>query len=304
MNQIRINDIDNLDYLKNLIFQNNIADFEKEINSIVIKGREDFKEKEILEKSLYLLDLTTLHNTDNKQDIEKLIENSHFNINGVEGYVAGLCIFSNLLPILNSFNINKDIKKVVVSGGFPTGQMFLNSKLTDISFAIENNADEIDIPINRGLFFENRKELERELIEIKNLINQANNVKLKVILETGELQTLKNVYDASMIAMECGADFIKTSTGKISTGADIYSSAVMMIAIRDFLKKSNNEKLIGFKAAGGLKNKEQIFAFISLFYFFISKKYCNKSSFRFGCSNLKNEIINNLKKYKNNNFVI
>jgi deoxyribose-phosphate aldolase len=295
MKIVKINEINDIDNLHKLIFQDNREDFEKEIDNIILKEEENFDKEEILEKTLEVLDLTSLNNVDNKQSLEDLVKQGTFIVKNKEKHVAGLCTFSNLLPLLNSIKINKNIKKVVVSGGFPTGQLSLEAKIKDIEFAISNNADEIDIPINRGLFFEDKKELERELKVIKNIVNQKDNVKLKVILETGELKNLKNVYDASILAMNCGADFIKTSTGKINVGADKYSSAVMLIAIRDFLKENNYTKLVGFKAAGGVRTITQVLEFISLFYFFISKEYFNKSLFRLGCSNLKNEIISNLK---------
>jgi deoxyribose-phosphate aldolase len=296
MQVIKINEIKEEDYIKSLIFEEDRVNFEKKIDTIILDELINIDKVRVLEESLSVLDLTSLNDTDNRQSLENLIAQSTFFINNNEKHVAGLCTFSNLLPLLNSIKTNKDIKSVVVSGGFPTGQMSLEAKKQDIIFAINNGADEIDIPINRGLFFEDRKELERELKTIKSIVNQRDNVKLKVILETGELKNLRNVYDASMLAMRCGADFIKTSTGKTNVGADKYSSAVMMIAIRDFLKENNYTKLVGFKAAGGIRKITQVLEFISLFYFFISKEYFSKSLFRLGCSNLKEEIINNLKK--------
>jgi deoxyribose-phosphate aldolase len=165
MQVIKINEIKEEDYIKSLIFEEDRVNFEKKIDTIILKGNEliNIDKVRVLEESLSVLDLTSLNDTDNRQSLENLIEQSTFFINNNEKHVAGLCTFSNLLPLLNSIKTNKDIKSVVVSGGFPTGQMSLEAKEKDVEFAINNGADEIDIPINRGLFFEDRKRLEREL---------------------------------------------------------------------------------------------------------------------------------------------
>ncbi|MBQ9658560.1 MAG: deoxyribose-phosphate aldolase [Clostridia bacterium] len=253
----------------------------------------DIDSIDILKKSLTLLDITTLNDSDYKESLIKIISQSLYNVDGKKNVVAGVCIYSNLLPVLNELNLDKRVSKVVVSGGFPTGQLSLDGKLSDITYAIENGADEVDVPINRGLFFENRKELEVELRAMKSIVSQNKDAKLKVILETSELQDYKNIYDASLLAMQCGADFIKTSTGKVAKGADIYSSCVMMLAIKDFLEK-NPDRVVGFKAAGGIRKCGQVLQYYALMQHFFWEDYINKNTFRIGCSSLINEIINNI----------
>lgn len=253
-------------------------------------SKEIVNKKEMLTKILSFLDITTLNDTDNKKAIENIITNLTCRVGEEQVNVAGVCIYSNLLPTLNRYLLPKEIKKVVVSGGFPTGQLSLEAKLQDINFALNNKADEIDIPINRGLFFENEKELINELQIISNYIKtNSKKVKLKVILETSELEEYENIYKASMLAIENGADFIKTSTGKVSRGADIYSSVIMLIAIRDYFNKTG--KIIGFKAAGGIRTWQEAIKYYILAEKIMGKDFLNKETFRIGCSNLRDNIL-------------
>ena len=286
----RINDKE----LLNLAFSS-AESFRMQIDTIITQLLSQANTKDILKKSLTLLDITTLNDEDYKNSIVKIISQSTYSLCGIEGAVAGICIYSNLLPILREFSLDKRVRKVVVSGGFPTGQLSLEAKIKDIQFALENGADEIDIPINRGLFFENPTVLGQEIKEIKQQIDLYDKVRLKVILETSQLRSYENVYKASMIAMNNGADFIKTSTGKTKQGADIYSSAVMIMAIKEFLS-NNPDRVVGFKAAGGIRNSEQVLQYYSLMRYFFSEKYINQDTFRIGCSSLRDNLINNLTK--------
>lgn len=262
--------------------------FYSKIDDLV--NKEITNKKEILIKIISLLDITTLNNTDNKKTIENIIPNLTCRVGERQINVAGICIYSNLLPTLNNYSLPKEIKRVVVSGGFPTGQLSLEAKLQDINFALINNANEIDIPINRGLFFENKISLAKELQIINNYIRiSSENVKLKVILETSELESYENIYKASMLAIENGADFIKTSTGKVSRGADIYSSVIILIAIKEYFKKTN--KIIGFKAAGGIRTWQDAIKYYILAEKIIGKDFLNKETFRIGCSNLRDNIL-------------
>ncbi|MBR1776879.1 deoxyribose-phosphate aldolase [bacterium] len=281
------NEIENI---KNLSFSDENL-FKQKVDFIVSNQKYG---EDIYGKIFSCLDITTLNNTDYRKALELIIKKTKTN-SPTKGEIkaAGLCIYSYLVPLLEYFDLDKDIKRVVVSGGFPSGQVPLSTKISDVSFALDHKADEIDIPINRALFFENRKELKNELTLINTLIKINSNAKLKVIIETSELLTYKNVYEASMLAMECGADFIKTSTGKVSTGADIYSSFVMLSAINDYFISS--QRLVGFKAAGGIRTSEQAVAYFLLAQAVMGNKFCNKETFRIGCSSLAEDIIRHIK---------
>lgn len=283
----------NIERLKNTAFSD-VESFKKQINTITDKQVKQINNKEILKNMLSLLDITTLKDDDYKLSLEKIVAQTEYTIDNIRGYVAGLCVYSNLLPILNELYVPKQVKKVCVSGGFPTAQLSLNGKLNDIGFALDNAADEIDVPINRGLFYENKDELALELKAMRRIIDTKPLVKFKVIIESGELHSYLDVYSASIMAMQCGADFVKTSSGKVSRGADIYSSSVIMMAIKDFMQQ-NHAKKIGFKVAGGVKTCEQVLQYYSLMLYFFGEKYICKDTMRIGCSNLINEIINYLK---------
>ena len=278
--------------LKDLAF-NNVDLFVKEIDFIVTNLLSEINRVNVLTDLLNMLDITTLRDDDYRNSLVKIITQSTYNVNGKDGVVAGVCIYSNLLPILNKLDLDERVSKVVVSGGFPTGQLSLRGKLSDVSFAIENGANEIDVPINRGLFFENTNECAIEISAIKSIVKQKSNAKLKVILETSELGTYKNIYTAAMIALQNGADFIKTSTGKVSRGADIYSSAVMMLAMKDYMA-INSDRQVGFKVAGGIRKCDDALQYYALMQYFFTKQNIDKSIFRVGCSNLRDNIINNI----------
>lgn len=281
-------DINNI---KQLAFTSEIDKFQTEVDSLITQS--SYGKNAVLLQLLSLLDITTLNDEDYFQSIKNISSIITSRVWEKDINVAGVCVYSNLLPILNQQQIPNEVKRVVVSGGFPTAQISLKAKLSDISFCLENNADEIDIPINRGLFFENREELRKELTQIRNLINNNSNTKLKIILETSCLRSYQNVYDASLLAMECGADFIKTSTGKVSRGADVYSSVIMLIAIQDYFNKTN--RLVGFKAAGGIRSYQDAVKYYIIAKQIMGEAYINPSTFRIGCSNLRNDIINNIK---------
>lgn len=278
-----------IEYIKKLAFCRDNTLFHSKIDEIFNKRISNIRE--ILIKILSLLDITTLNDTDNKKAIENILNNLTCRVGKSSINVAGLCIYSNLLPILNQYYLPQEIKKVAVSGGFPTGQLSFEAKIRDIQFAINNKVDEIDIPINRGMFFEDKASFTKELKQISQFIRAYSNnqTKLKVILETSELTNYENIYKASVIAMECGADFIKTSTGKVSRGADVYSSVIMLVAIKEYLQKTG--KKVGFKAAGGIRTWQEAIKYYILVEKLLGEEYLHKDTFRIGCSNLRDNIL-------------
>ncbi len=281
-----------IEELKSLMLTDTTS-FKNYVDNLVSFSISEQRRREILKKSLSMLDITTLNSDDYRVAIEKIVSQSDYIVDKQIGYVAGICVYSNLIDILDTLLKNKDVKKVVVSGGFPTGQLSLQAKIKDIEYALQHGADEIDIPLNRGLFYENQDNLVEEITLMSNLVHTKKDAKIKVILETSLLHNLQDVYLASMLAMQCGADFIKTSTGKVSRGADIYSSFVMMLAIYNFVN-TNEGRVVGFKVAGGVRTCEQVIQYNLLMQHLFSKQYINKDTMRIGCSNLKQEIINNL----------
>ena len=256
------------------------------IDEILFQGKKNINKRKSAIKCLECLDLTSLNNTDNSKTIKSFIDNSK--INELENVkVAGLCVYPNFLKVLNESLLDKDIKKVVVAGYFPTGQNPIELKLNEIKFAVENGAQEVDIVMNRGLFLEGKyNEVSQETFLAKEICK--NNI-LKVILEVGELGSFENIYKASKIALESGADFIKTTTGKIEKGADVYSFAVMLTALKDYYNSTGILKSI--KAAGGITTLDQALDYYILFSYFIGEENINPKHFRIGGSRLKDNLV-------------
>lgn len=284
-----INQIENEDKLLEFIYNGRVDEFEKSINQLIVSNNlSSYTEDDLLNVIQYL-DLTSLKSTDNEKTISQFVINSGFNCKSDDYYVGGICCFSPYLSQINDYKPDNKIKSVVVAAGFPHSQVPLVVKKEEIKYAIENNADEVDVCINRGLFFEENKEkAAQEIREIKELLSSANKtIALKVILEVGELLSLENIFQASLLCLENGADFIKTSTGKIEKGADVYSSVVMLLAIRQYYKKTGVLK--GLKVAGGIRSIEEAIQYTNLYKYFISSNFDN-NNFRIGCSQLFDKI--------------
>lgn len=284
-----INQFKNEDKLLEFIYNDRVEEFQKYVDDIIISNKLSDYTKEDLLNLIQYLDLTSLKSTDNAQSIKQFVKKSVFSCKSENYYVGGICCFSPFLTQINDYKPESKIKSVVVAGGFPHSQIPLSVKKEEIRYAIENNADEVDICINRGLFFEENKEkAAQEIREIKDLLCSANkNIALKVILEVGELLSLENIFQASLLCLENGADFIKTSTGKIEKGADIYSSVVMLLAIRQYYNKIGVLK--GLKVAGGIRMIEEAIQYTNLYKYFITSTFDN-NNFRIGCSQLFDKI--------------
>ena len=292
-----MNQIENEDKLLEFIYNNRVDEFQKSIDEIIISNKLSNYSEEDLFNLIQYLDLTSLKSTDNNKTITQFVENSVLICKSNNYYVGGICCYSPFLSQINDCKPSKKIKSVVVAGGFPHSQVPLSVKKEEIKYAIENNVDEIDICLNRGLFFdENKEKAVQEIREIKDLLDLADkNIVLKVILEVGELQNYKNIMQASILCLENGADFIKTSTGKIENGADIYSFSVMMLAIRQYYRKTNVLKSV--KVAGGIRMIEEAILYTNLYKKFITSDFDN-SYFRIGCSQLFDKIKEKLTRDK------
>ncbi len=293
----KINQIENEDKLLEFVYNNRVDEFKKCIDEIIISNKlSDYSEEDLF-NLIHYLDLTSLKSTDNVKTITQFVKNSVLVCKSKNYYVGGICCYSPFLSQINDFKPSKEIKSVVVAGGFPHSQIPLNVKKEEIKYAIENDAEEIDICLNRGLFFEENKEkAANEIREIKDLIESASkNIVLKVILEVGELSSFKNIMQASLLCLENGADFIKTSTGKIEKGADIYSFSVMMLALRQYYCKTNILKSI--KVAGGIRMIEEAILYTNLYRKFITSDFDN-NYFRIGCSQLFDKIKEKLTRDK------
>jgi deoxyribose-phosphate aldolase len=201
--------------------------------------------------------------------------------------VAAVCVYPTHVATAKQILKNTSVKIASVATAFPSGNSSLQIKLEDTKMAVDNGADEIDMVISRGEFLRgNYTFVYDEIAAVKHACQHA---RLKVILETGELSTLDNVRKASDIAIASGADFIKTSTGKIQPAATMPVTLVMLLAIKDHYHRSG--KMVGMKPAGGISTAKSALQYLVMLYETLGPKWMNNEWFRFGASSLANDII-------------
>jgi deoxyribose-phosphate aldolase len=245
-----------------------------------------------LKLALSMIDLTTLSGTDTADKVKQLCHKAlHIadDISGVSS-VAAVCVYPNFVEVAVKALENSEIKVASVAGGFPSGQTSLEIKVAETKYAIDQGADEIDMVISRGKFLEGEYNWVHD--EIASLKESCGSLHLKVILETGELETLDNVRIASEIAIAAGADFIKTSTGKVSPAATLESTYVMLQAISDHHKRTG--KMIGMKPAGGIATAEVALQYLAMVNDVLGEKWLMSQYFRFGASRLADDIVSQL----------
>ncbi len=252
------------------------------------------KESEIqrLKLALNMIDLTTLSGSDNADKIKQLCYQAIHMADDIDGVssVAAVCVYPNFVHIAAKELEGADIKIASVAGGFPSGQTSLAIKIAETKYAIDQGANEIDIVISRGKFLAGEYNfVHDEIAQLKEVCGQCC---LKVILETGELLTLDNVRIASEIAIDAGADFIKTSTGKISPAATLESTYVMLQTIADYYKRTG--KVIGMKPAGGISTAEVALQYLAMLDDTLGHEWMTNKHFRFGASRLADDIVTQL----------
>src|SRR5213595_357043 len=211
---------------------------------------------------------------------------------------AAVCVYPNLVRAAKRFLGNSGVKVASVATAFPTGLMPLRLKLQEVRSAANDGADEIDMVINRGNFLAG--EYNSVFDEIAATKEACGDAHLKVILETGELQTYDNVRIASELAMRAGADFIKTSTGKISPAATMPVTLVMLEAIRDYFYDTGIR--IGMKPAGGIRTAKQSLAYLVMLKETLGDDWLTPALFRFGASTLLNDVLMQLVKVVDANY--
>jgi deoxyribose-phosphate aldolase len=247
-----------------------------------------------LKLALSMIDLTTLEGKDTKGKVRQLCYKAihpHDSIKDLPT-VAAICVYPSHVSTAKKALKGSDIKVASVATGFPSGQSSLDAKLNETKFAVEQGADEIDMVISRGQFLAGNYQYVFD--EIASVKEACGKVHLKVILETGELDTLDNVRKASEIAMFAGADFIKTSTGKIQPAATLQVTYVMLDAIKDFYLRTG--KMIGMKPAGGISTSKVALQYLVMLNEVLGEKWMNKNYFRFGASSLVKDILMQLAK--------
>ncbi len=206
--------------------------------------------------------------------------------------VAAVCVYPSLVPAARERLDGSGVKVAAVASGFPSGQYPTAVKVADVRAAVELGADEIDMVIDRGAFLSGRyAKVYDEIVQVKEACGEAH---LKVILETGELGTYDNVRRATLLAIAAGADFVKTSTGKISPAATLPVALCMLEAIRDVYEETGRR--IGFKAAGGIRQARQAVQHLVLAHETLGPEWLTPELYRIGASSLLNDVLMQLRK--------
>ena len=246
--------------------------------------------------ALNMIDLTTLEGKDTEGKVKQLCYKA---IHLHDSYpdlptVAAICVYPSMVKTAKKALEGSGVKVASVATAFPSGQAPRDIKIRDTKYAVQNGADEVDMVISRGKFLEGEYNFVfDEIAAIKEACGEA---RLKVILGTGELVTYDKVRKASDIAMYAGADFIKTSTGKISPAATMPVTLVMLEAIRDFYYKTG--KKIAMKPAGGISKSKLALHYLVMLNETLGEGWMNNEWFRFGASSLANDILMQLMKQK------
>lgn len=271
----------------------NFENIEEEIAKITSSNAGMISDKDTLKQILNCIDNTTLKETDSTESVIEFLKkvNNHSQENPDIPNVAAVCLFPVFAPTAKEYLKAEGVNKAVVAGGFPASQTFLEIKEQEIKKAVAYGVDEVDIVISVGEFLAGNYEFVfEEIVRQKAACGDAH---LKVILETGAIKDPKLIWQASIIAMEAGADFIKTSTGKIPEAATLPAAYVMCQAIKAFNEKHN--KKIGFKPAGGISTTDEAVKFFAVVKEILGEKWMNNKMFRIGASRLVNNLISDIK---------
>lgn len=237
---------------------------------------------------LNMIDLTTLEGADTEDKVKHICYKAmhlHDDFPGLPT-TAAVCVYPNFVKTALAELKGSGVKVASVATAFPSGQASTQTKLEDVKQAVDNGADEVDMVLSRGKFLSGDYQfVYDEIATIKTAIGKA---RLKVILETGELGSLDNVRRASDIAMHAGADFIKTSTGKINPAATLPVTLVMLEAIKDYYYQTG--RMVGMKPAGGISNAKLALHYLLMVKETLGGKWLNNNYFRIGASSLANDV--------------
>jgi len=259
-----------------------------EVSDLIGKKYNENNTKDVLNFLFSCIDLTSLNMEDSVESVWRLVEK----VNDFEGSrpdignVAAVCVFPNFVNTVKEA-LTADVKIVSVAGGFPFSQTFPEIKIAEVSLAVADGADEIDIVINAGAFFDDELDTFcNEILELKDACREST---LKVILETGLLKTAFNIKKAAVLSIYSGADFIKTSTGKVYPGASFEAVYVMCETIREYYEL--HHKKIGIKISGGVRTVEDAVKYYTIVREVLGNEWLTPEYFRLGASGLTNALL-------------
>jgi len=247
-----------------------------------------------LDLAIRMMDLTTLEGKDTPGKVRAMCAKAMHPLPGDPSIpsVAAVCVYPTLVADCKEALRGSGVKVASVATAFPSGQSFRSIKVAEVREAIAAGADEVDMVIDRGAFL--RGDFGAVFDEIVDIKEACGETHLKVILETGELETFDNVRRASILAMAAGADFIKTSTGKVTPAATLPVTLVMLEAIRDFEKATG--RAVGMKPAGGIRVAKEAIQYLVVLYETLGPRWMTPDRFRFGASSLLNDVLMQIEK--------
>lgn len=260
-----------------------------EVEKLLAEHVDENRNQEVFKFLLNCIDLTTLSSTDSEKSVAAFTQKVNEFENSYPQYknVAAICVYSNFAGIVSSNLEVSDVNLAVCSANFPSSQARLEVKCAETALAVADGANEVDIVFNLGYFMdEDYEEIADEISEIKEAAGDA---LLKVILETGALKTAENIKKASILSMYSGADFIKTSTGKIYDGATPEAAFVMCQCIKEYYEKHG--VMIGFKASGGVRTSADALIYYTIVKEVLGEEWLNNRYFRIGASSLANNLF-------------
>ncbi|TFU93357.1 deoxyribose-phosphate aldolase [Barnesiella sp. WM24] len=264
----------------------------KAVDEILEKHLDENMNVEVYKSIFNCIDLTTLSTTDSPQSVADFTErvNAFDNEYPALKNVAAICVYPNFAQVVRTVLDVTDVKVACVSGAFPSSQSFLEVKVAETALAVASGADEIDIVLNVGNYLDGDwEEVCDEISEQKHACRDAH---LKVILETGALKSAENIRNASVLAMYSGADFIKTSTGKVYDGASLEAAYVMAQAIKEYHETTGNK--VGFKAAGGVSTTVDAVKYYTVIKEVLGEEWLDNGLFRIGASRLANNLLGDI----------
>ena len=264
--------------------------------ALISANLDSIASEQVYKACFSMMDLTTLKTNDTPASVARLVEkvNEFSTVYPQWPLPASICVYPNFASIVCKTRAC-DVHTTVVSACFPSSQSFLEVKLKECEMAVEQGADEVDIVLSLNSFLAGDYETaSNEIRQIRKCIDdaaakQGRSVHLKVILETGLLRTPENIADASFLAMEAGADFIKTSTGKVEVNATPVAAYIMCECIARFYERTGRR--IGFKPAGGMTTASDTLCYYSIVSMVLGKDWLNKDLLRFGVSRVANSIL-------------
>lgn len=265
---------------------------EKRISFITSEKFGYCSEKQAYKTILNCIDLTTLKGSNTDADIIELCKKAHsFNEKNKDiPNTAAVCVYPVFIKTAKDNLINKNIQVASVAGCFPSGQSPLFVKMQEVQYAVDQGANEIDMVISRGKLIE--KKYDEVFYEIESIKKITKDVHLKVILETGELDSVENIRKASELAINAGADFIKTSTGMSKPAATKRAVIIMADTIKEYYQ--NTGKMVGLKPAGGISEPEDAFDYFKIIYSVLGEKWINNKYLRIGASRLADNVLNKI----------